>query len=70
MNKENGGKYESNEKKLTAENIIYVLIQDLKTKKKLLQECDPKTMPLYKLAPILVKDISPLAQTSPDIQAV
>ena len=64
-------KYESNEKKLTAENIIEVLIQDLKTKKKLPDECDPKTMPLYKLAPILVKEyISPLAPTSADIQAV
>ena len=37
-------KYESNEKKLSAENIIEVLIQDLKTKKKLPDEWYLKTM--------------------------
>ena len=64
-------KYESKEKKLTAENIIDVLVEDLKAKKKLPNECESKTMPLYKLAPIFVREyILPLAPTSENIQAV
>ena len=62
--------YEDNEKKLTAEQIIEVLVEDLKAKNKLLPDCSHQTMPLYKLAPILVQEyIKPLAPTSAYIQA-
>ena len=62
-------RYEDEEKKLTAEHIIEVLVEDLKGKKTLPEDCSPTSIPLYKLAPILVQEyIQPLAPTSAQIQ--
>ena len=62
-------KYEDHKNKLTAENIIEVLVEDLIAKRVLPEECSPASIPLYKLAPILVQEyIQPLAPTSTQIQ--
>ena len=61
-------RYKSDEEHLTADIIINTLIEDLKEKGILAKDLNATNFPLYKLAPILVREyILPLSPTSDKI---